>query len=145
MASEFRAGRIVCLTSMASHKTLRSVDHKGTVEGLGAHGDLAQWLIHSVRGGSPAEPHIKLQSIKHSNLWLRIDEHGHTNAAGSGGEWCDFALVCHPDGTVSLRSVPNWYKHKHAWYVGVQENGAIRSAKDTGTGHHGRFKPVFIK
>jgi len=143
-AAEFRNKRIVCLRSIASKKTLRTMDQKGHCEGLGEEGEFAQWHVHVHSTYNPAEPVIKLQNVKFPSQWLRIDEHGHTNSGGSGGEWCEFALECHPDGTVSLRSVPHHKKHKFL-HVGVLENGHIKPADQTGTGPHGRFWPKFVK
>jgi hypothetical protein len=83
VASEFRGGRVVVLTSATSRKSLRVNDAKMNVSGSGASGEFAQWKVEIVEAG--AEPVIMLQSVRFPKQYLRIGSASHTNAGGEGG------------------------------------------------------------
>jgi len=145
-AKEFRHGRTVVLHSVASDEALRIVDEKGAkVDGkggaMGKHHPHAHWKlhVHTVVG----QEHVKLESVKFPNHWLRIDEHQHLNAEGTGGEYTEFLLLCHEDGSISLRS-RFWHAKGKAFHVGILADGAPKPPHETGTGPNGRFKPVFL-
>lgn len=145
VAEAFKSGRVVVLQSVASGKSLRCADAKGNVEGKGAHGEFAQWTVHVVAGGSAHEPHVKLQNVKFPAHYLRIDAKKELNSNGSGGEYTEFAVIAHDNGTLSLQSVYHKKNGGHALHVGILPDGGPKAPENTGQGPHGRFTPTWVK
>jgi len=145
-AKEFRNGRTLVLHSVAAGEALRVVDEKGAkVDGRGGaerkHSAHAHWKlhVHAVAG----QEHVKLESVKWPGRWLRIDEHQHLNAEGSGGEYTELLLLCHDDGTISLGS-KFWKGRGKMLHVGILADGQPKPPTETGTGPNGRFRPFFL-
>jgi len=145
-AKEFRHGRTLVLHSVAAGEALRMVDDNGAkIDARGGregkHSPHAHWKVHvhTVTG----QEHVKLENVRVPARWLRIDEHAKLNAEGVGGEYTEFLLLCHNDGTISLGS-KFWKSKGKLYHVGVLPDGQPKPPAETGTGAHGRFRPIFL-
>jgi len=115
-----------------SHGSNLKIDQNNRVSGTGGNGEWATFMVHH-RGGHHGSHHVALSLARHPHLFLAIRNQSLT--VGNGGPNCTMKVIGpHPDGTISLESVPH-----HGQHVGILPNGDEKAPHQTGTGDQSRF------